>query len=204
MKALIITDMQNDFMPWGALPVKGGNEIIRTIFELTSHFKHVFATFDWHPVDHVSFALNHGKRPGTVIRVHNQDQILWPEHCVQDTLGADLVGPLHKIKIEKIFHKGTDSFIDSYSTFFDNERKKSNGLSEYLKKKKIKDLYFVGVATDYCIKYSVLDALREGFKATVIKDACRPINLKPDDEIEALKEMELKGAKIITSDQITK
>ncbi len=202
MTALILVDLQNDFMPWGSLPVKEGNEILPFINPLMDRFSHVYATQDWHPEDHVSFAVNHGKRPGETIEVHHETQVLWPEHCVQNTLGADLVPGINKEKIEKIFTKGSDSQIDSYSAFFDNARKKETGLHQYLKKKNIKELYFAGVATDYCVKYSVLDALELGYKVFVIQDLCRGVDLHSGDVKRALEEMKSKGAKIILSKAI--
>ncbi len=202
MTALIIIDLQNDFMPWGSLSVSGADHIIKPIISLIPKFQHVLATQDWHPPDHVSFALNHGKRVGEVIEVGGVKQILWPEHCVQESLGAALVAPLASSKIEKIFFKGTDTMIDSYSAFFDNAKKKSTGLDAYLKKKGIHTLYFAGVATDYCVKFSVIDACSLGFKCFVIKDACKAVNIKPDDEEKAVKEMEYKGAHIILTDHL--
>lgn len=202
MTALILVDLQNDFMPWGSLPVKEGNEILPFINPLMDRFSHVYATQDWHPEDHVSFAVNHGKRPGETIEVHHETQVLWPEHCVQNTLGADLVPGINKEKIEKIFTKGSDSQIDSYSAFFDNARKKETGLHQYLQKKNIKDLYFAGVATDYCVKYSVLDALELGYTVFVIQDLCRGVDLHSGDIKRALEEMKSKGAKLILSKAI--
>jgi len=200
--ALILIDLQNDFMPWGALPVKAGNEILPFINPLMDRFSHVFATQDWHPEDHVSFAVNHGKRPGETIEVHHETQMLWPEHCVQDTLGADLVPGINKEKIEKIFTKGIDSQVDSYSAFFDNAKKKETGLHQYLQKRNIKELYFAGVATDYCVKYSVLDALELGYKVFVIQDLCRGVDLHSGDVKRALDEMKSKGAKLILAKAI--
>jgi len=204
MRALVIIDMQNDFMPWGSLPVNGGDAIIPLINRLTDHFQHVYATMDWHPPDHVSFALNHGKRPGEQLEIGHRKIALWPIHCVQGSLGAELVSPLKKEKIEKIFHKGIDPLDDSYGVFFDEEKKRSTGLYEYLKKKRIKELYFTGVATEYCVKYSVCSALELGFSATVILDACRGVHLKPGDEADAIKEMQAKGAAIVTSQNLLK
>jgi nicotinamidase/pyrazinamidase len=199
MSVLIVVDMQNDFMPWGSLPVRGGDEIIPTINRLMERFKHVVATQDWHPQDHVSFAMNHGKRPGETVRLSYGEQILWPIHCVKDTLGADFVSQLKKDRFEKTFHKGVDPQIDSYSTFFDNARKKHTGLEKYLRGLQAKELFFAGVATDYCVKFSVLDALDLGFSASVFVDACRPVNRREDDEEKAIEEMKSKGAKIMLS-----
>ncbi|MES2273965.1 MAG: bifunctional nicotinamidase/pyrazinamidase [Chlamydiota bacterium] len=202
MRALIITDVQHDFMPGGALGVPNANEIIPLINRLIPKFDHVIATQDWHPASHISFAPVHRKKVGEVIVVGKVEQILWPVHCVQNTRGAQLAEGLHQEKIESIFHKGVDPKVDSYSTFFDNARRRSTGLSDHLRKKKITDLYFVGVATDYCVLYSVLDSIDLGFQTTVIRDACRGINLHPGDEEKAFEKMRKHGAQIITSAEV--
>lgn len=199
MSALIIIDMQNDFMPWGSLAVPDADKIIKTIKTLMEKFEHIYATKDWHPPDHVSFALNHARSPGEEIELKDSTQKLWPEHCVIDSLGAEIVSPIDQKKIEKVFTKGSDPLIDSYSAFFDNARKKKTGLASYLKKKNISKLYFVGVATDYCVKFSVLDALDLGFNVYLIQDACQSISKDP---IEAIAEMRQKGAHIIASSDI--
>lgn len=199
MKTLIVTDVQHDFMPGGALGITGANAIVPVINRLIPKFDHVFATQDWHPPHHISFASTHHKKVGEVIRVGDLEQILWPDHCVQNTHGADFATGLHRERFEAVFHKGTDPKVDSYSTFFDNARKRQTGLADHLRKANLKDLYFVGLATDYCVLYSVLDALELGFNAWVISDACRAINLKPGDEERALEKMRLQGTKIIQS-----
>lgn len=204
MKALLIVDMQNDFMPGGSLAVPHGDEIIPIINKLIPKFQHVVATQDWHPKDHVSFASNHpGKKPGEIISVKGVDQILWPDHCIRNTKGAELVAALNKEPISTIFYKGTDKWVDSYSTFFDNARLRATGLEEYLESRGINEIYIVGVATDYCVLYSALDALELEFEVTVIADACRGINLKPGDVDRALQSMKQKGAKIINSKEIS-
>jgi nicotinamidase/pyrazinamidase len=202
VKTLIITDVQHDFLPGGALGIPGANAIIPIINRILPKFDHVFATQDWHPPHHVSFASVHNKKVGDVIQVGGVDQILWPDHCVQNTHGAELAVGLHRDQIEAFFHKGTDPKIDSYSTFFDNARKRSTGLADHLAKRHIKDLYFVGLATDYCVLYSVLDSLELGFNTWVIKDACRAINLHSGDEAQAIEAMRSKGAKIVLSSTI--
>ncbi len=201
-RALIITDVQHDFMPGGALGIEGANAIVPIINALIPKFDHIFATQDWHPPHHVSFASSHNKKPGEKIRLGEVEQILWPDHCVQNTRGADFAKGLHREKIEAVFHKGIDPKVDSYSTFFDNARKRSTGLSDRLRKDHLENLYFVGLATDYCVLYSVLDALDLGFKTFVIRDACRAINLHPADEEKALEKMRQKGARIIDSSEI--
>ncbi|MBX7067402.1 MAG: bifunctional nicotinamidase/pyrazinamidase [Parachlamydiales bacterium] len=202
MKTLIITDVQHDFLPGGSLAVPGGDEVIAVINLILPRFNHVFATQDWHPPQHMSFASTHKKQPSETIWINGMQQILWPDHCIQNTYGAEIAESLNREQIEKIFHKGSSPDVDSYSTFFDNARKRSTGLADHLKKLHLKDLYFVGLATDYCVLYSVLDALDLQFKVWVIRDACRAINLNPRDEEKAFEKMRSHGAKIIESGQI--
>ena len=203
MKALILVDIQNDFLPGGAFAVKNGDEILPIIEKLVSlPFDIIVATQDWHPADHGSFAVNHGKKVGEKTQLGGIEQILWPAHCIQDTLGAALSPGLDKKKIDQVFFKGTDKMIDSYSTFFDNSHQKSTGLDEYLRKYGVNEIYLAGLATDYCVKYSALDALELGFVVHVIVDACRGINLQPADTKNALNEMKTAGAKLTTSKEI--
>lgn len=205
IKALVLVDIQNDFLPGGALAVSQGNEILPIIDNLLSQsFDFIIATKDWHPKDHSSFAANHKKTPGEKIMLGNIEQILWPVHCVQDTLGADFAPQLNTKKITKVFYKGTDKAIDSYSTFFDNGHHKSTGLADFLKESQITELYIAGLATDYCVKYSVLDALHLGYKVFVVTDACKGVNLQPDDSNQALDEMKKAGAILITSHELVK
>jgi len=202
MKALIIVDMQKDFMPGGALGVPGAEEVVPLINSLMSKFPLVIATKDWHSPDHMSFAVNHpGKKVGDEVIVRDIPQILWPVHCVRNTKGSELTPELDLSRIVCYFYKGTDKAIDSYSVFFDNARRGSTGLGDYLKTRNVEKIYIVGVATDYCVLYSVLDAIDLGFTVHVIADACRAINLKPSDEKNALAAMKAKGAQILTSSQ---
>ncbi|MCL5269849.1 MAG: bifunctional nicotinamidase/pyrazinamidase [bacterium] len=176
MRALNITDLQNDFMPGGALAVPEGDRVIAPANRLIQHFEFVVATQDWHPHDHGSFAANHpGCEVGSVIELGGLPQILWPVHCVQDTFGADFHPNLETARIRRIFHKGVDPHIDSYSGFYDNGHRRSTGLGEYLRDHDVDELFILGLATDYCVKYSVLDALHMGFRVAVIEDACRGI-----------------------------
>lgn len=199
MKALVIVDMQNDFMPGRPLGVAGADALIPIINGLIPHFDFVVATQDWHPPDHCSFAESHpGKKPRDVVDVKGISQILWPVHCVRNTRGAELVARLDKDSIDSIFFKGTDQWIDSYSTFFDNAHRKSTGLADYLKSRDVKEVYFAGVATDYCVLYSSLDALELGFSVYVITDACRGINLKPTDIDDAYAAITARGGKLVT------
>jgi len=177
MKALVIIDLQNDFIPGGSLAVHGGDEIVPIINELQHKFELVIATQDWHPLDHFSFAENHsGKKEFEVIKLNGIDQTLWPVHCVQNSKGAAFSPELNSEKIEAIFRKGTNKEIDSYSGFYDNAHLKSTGLSGYLKDKGVTKLYFCGLAADYCVYYSIMDALNEGFEAILIEDATKAIS----------------------------
>jgi len=203
MRALLLVDVQNDFMPGGALAVKDGDQIIPVLNELLKmKFDAILATKDWHPQDHGSFAASHGKEPGEKIDLFGLEQILWPVHCVQGTKGAEFALGWDVGKVEKVFYKGIDKTIDSYSTFYDNGHRRTTGLELYLREKGIKDLYVAGLATDYCVKYSVLDAATLGFNAYVIKDGCKAINLQKEDEEQAFQQMREAGAHIITSKDI--
>src|SRR5688500_5779112 len=203
MRALVLVDIQNDFVPGGALAVRGGDEIIEIANDLQLRFDLVVATQDWHPADHGSFAANHpGRKPGDVIDLSGLRQVLWPVHCVQETSGALFVGPLHTGRIDRVFQKGTDPTIDSYSGFFDNGHRKSTGLSDYLKSAGITDVYILGLATDYCVKFTALDARQLGFKTHLIEDASRGVNLNPTDVRNAVEEMRRAGIHILRSNQV--
>src|SRR5262249_42252801 len=154
----------------------------------------IVATKDWHPPNHISFASRHGKTPGEVIEIGGIRQELWPEHCIQGTKGAEFSPKLNTRKIAQVFFKGVDPNIDSYSTFFDNAHQRSTGLGDYLKQKGVNEIYIVGIATDYCVKYSVLDAAKLGFKSHVLLDGCRGINLQPGDIDRAIDVMRKAGA----------
>lgn len=197
MKALIIVDVQNDFLPGGALAVKDGDKIIPLINKLQNKFELIVATQDWHPKDHGSFASNHNKNPGEKIQLAGLEQILWPDHCVQETKGADFAADLKTEKFDKVFRKGTDKNIDSYSGFFDNGHKKSTGLADYLKEKGVTEVYIAGLATDYCVKFTALDAVNLGFNTNVILPACRGVGLNNGDIQRAVEEMANKGVKIM-------
>ncbi len=197
---LLIVDMQNDFMPGGPLGVPGADEIVPILNKLMPHFSLVVATQDWHPADHTSFAKNHpGKKVGDRVEVQGISQILWPVHCVRNTKGAELVSGLNKDKISSIFYKGTDKLVDSYSAFFDNIHRRATGLYDYLESRDVEEIYIAGVATDYCVLYSVLDALEFGLQVHVISDACRGIDLYPGDVEAAFTKMVERGAKITPS-----
>jgi nicotinamidase/pyrazinamidase len=200
MKALIIVDLQNDFVAGGALAVPGGETIVPLVNELQKHFDLILATQDWHPEDHGSHANNHpGTRPGDMIDLAGRPQILWPAHCVQDTRGADFVPGLDQDRWEAVFQKGVVRHIDSYSGFFDNGKEHDTGLGAHLAERGVTDVYIVGLATDYCVKYTALDAVTLGFQTHLIADACRAVNLHKGDEGKAIEEMQSVGVEIVSS-----
>ena len=199
MNALIIVDVQNDFVPGGALAVPDGNAIIPLINRIQGRFDLVVATQDWHPPDHGSFAANHaGKSVYDVIDLNGLPQVLWPVHCVQGTAGAAFVPTLDTRRIDYVFRKGTDASIDSYSGFFDNGHRKSTGMGEYLRERGVRDVYICGLATDYCVKFTALDAVQLGYPTTLIEDASRGVNVKPGDVERAIREMREAGVKVAT------
>lgn len=203
MDALILVDLQNDFCPGGALEVKEGDQTIPIANQLAEVFDLVIATQDWHPEDHGSFASNNpGKQIGEMSELGGLPQILWPVHCVQDTPGAEFVTELNMSNITRIFVKGTDKGIDSYSGFFDNGHKKSTGLHNFLKEKEVKRVFVMGLALDYCVKYTALDAANLGFKTYLVEDGCRGVGLAENDIPDSLEEMRENGIIIINSQEI--
>ncbi len=203
MKALLIIDVQHDFLPGGALEVKNGDEIIPVINKLQEEFDFIVGTQDWHPKNHSSFAANHkGKEPGEVIKLDGINQIMWPVHCVQGSHGSQFHPDLNTDAWKKVFKKGTNPKIDSYSGFFDNNHMQDTGLSKYLKDNGVETGYVVGLAADYCVKYTVMDAISEGSKTYLVMDGTRAVNLEPDDFEKAVKEMEKAGAKVVTSKEL--
>ena len=204
MKALIIADVQNDFCPGGPLAVPEGDLVIPVINRLQPHFDLVVAMQDWHPADHGSFAANHpGRAVGEVIELGGLTQILWPVHCVQDTPGAEFHPGLDRSHVAKVFRKGTDPEIDSYSGFFDNGHRKSTGLGDYLKGQGVDEVYVCGLATDYCVKFTALDAAGLGFATWCIEDASRGVNLKRDDVAQAIEHMRAQGIRVIGASEVT-
>lgn len=202
-KALILVDMQNDFLPGGSLPVPNGHEIIEIANRLAKHFELIVASKDWHPAEHLSFASNHkGKKPGDIVLLGKTEQVLWPDHCVQHTNGAEIPAQFDISKVTRIFLKGIDPHIDSYSTFFDNARERSTGLGEYLKEQGVDTVYIMGLATDYCVKYSVLDACQLGFTTYIVEDGCRGIDLQHGDVETAINEMKKVGAVVVKSEEL--
>ncbi len=197
-KALLMIDLQNDFCTGGNLAVPHGEEVIPLANQLQKHFDLVVATQDWHPAHHASFAANHpGRKVGEVIDLNGVSQILWPAHCVQGSLGAAFHPQLNTQKITKIFQKGADPLVDSYSAFFDNARLHATGLGDYLQAAGVKDIYIMGLATNFCVKYSVLDALSLKLNVFLIEEACRGIDLKPGDVAAAVLEMKAAGAHVV-------
>ncbi len=178
MQALLIIDVQNDFLPGGALEVPEGARIIPVINRLQPAFDLVVATQDWHPPDHISFATSHpGKEPFDRLELSGGiDQTLWPEHCVQNSEGAEFSEPLETAQIEAVFRKGTDPKIDSYSGFFDNAHQKTTGLDGYLREKGVEQVFLTGLAADVCVYFSAKDALDKGFSVKLIEDAVQPLD----------------------------
>ncbi|MDY0167173.1 MAG: bifunctional nicotinamidase/pyrazinamidase [Thermoguttaceae bacterium] len=203
MNVLILTDLQNDFCPGGALAVPEGDVVIPLANRLQQCFDLVVATQDWHPADHGSFAANHpGREPGDVIELGGLQQVLWPVHCVQSTSGAELHPDLDTSKLARVFRKGTDPQIDSYSCFFDNGHRKSTGLCEYLKQEGVTDVYLCGLALDYCVKFSALDAVAQGFTTWLIEDACRGIDREPGDIDRAIEQMRQEGVRVVRTKEL--
>jgi nicotinamidase/pyrazinamidase len=198
MRALILVDIQNDFMPGGALPVAEGDRVVRVANELMPRFDLVVATQDWHPADHMSFASQHpGRSVGDVIELDGLEQILWPDHCVENSPGAEFVAGLDRERIDHVVKKGTDRRIDSYSGFFDNGHRKATGLGDYLQSRGVKSVYLVGVATDYCVKFTALDARKLGFETFLVADGCRGVERTAGDVQRALDEMLAAGVRIV-------
>lgn len=200
MNALLITDLQNDFLPGGSLPVSGGEEIVPLVNEIVHYpFDLIVAVKDWHSSDHGSFVNNHeGKSVGDQINLGGLNQILWPSHCVQGTRGSEFAAGWDLTEVDKIFYKGINPLIDSYSGFFDNGHRQSTGLDVYLTDKGIKKIFIVGFALEYCVKYSAFDALQLGFEVYVIVDVCRGLNLVFAEVQQALLQMQKGGAILIS------
>lgn len=198
MKALLLVDLQNDFLPGGALAVPEGDQVVPIANALIQQHELVVATQDWHPPDHGSFAANHpGRKPFEEIELDGLRQTLWPVHCVQNTGGALFAPGLNTRRIARVFPKGMRPRIDSYSGLFDNGHRQSTGLGEWLHEQGVSELAVVGLATDVCVKFTVLDALREGFKVNVHTSGCRGVNLKAGDVDRAIEEMGRSGSIII-------
>lgn len=201
MKALIITDVQNDFLEGGSLAVPEGNSIISVINNILSKFDVLIYTKDWHPTNHKSFASNHkDKNVYDIINLKGVRQVLWPDHCIQNTSGSDFDNELI-ISSENTYYiyKGTDPDVDSYSAFFDNKKIHDTGLNNLLREKNINKVYICGLATDYCVKFSAIDAYELNYETFLIADATKAVNINPDDYEKSLEELKNKGVKIIFS-----
>jgi nicotinamidase/pyrazinamidase len=203
MRSLLLVDIQNDFLPGGALAVPNGDAVIAPANQILAGFDLVIATQDWHPANHGSFAANHpGRKAFDTIDLNGLPQRLWPVHCVQNSHGAKLAPELKQDRIAKVFRKGTDARIDSYSGFFDNGHRRSTGMSDWLKEKGVSEIYICGLATDYCVKFTALDARQLGFNVYLVEDATRGVNLNQGDVAVALEQMKHAGVKITASRQL--
>ncbi len=201
--ALILVDVQRDFVPGGLLGVPEGDQIIPIVDRLVHmSFDCIIATKDWHPKDHGSFAPVHERRPGDIVDLGGIEQILWPVHCVQGTPGSEFVAGWDTSKVNKVFQKGTEPLVDSYSTFFDNARRRATGLEEFLRSREITHIFLAGLATDYCVKYSAMDALDLGFETYIIEDACRGIERHPGDIDHALHIIKGLGGHVCNSSDV--
>ena len=194
MRALVLVDIQNDFLPGGALAVPNADEVVPVANRLMPNYEYVVATQDWHPANHKSFASQHdGHNVGDVITLGGVAQILWPDHCVQGSPGAEFASELNTDGIDHVVQKGTDPRIDSYSGFFDNDRKKSTGLGDHLRLRGINSVDVMGLATDYCVKFTALDAFALGFDVRLIVEGVRGVELAPGDCESALQQMKEAG-----------
>jgi nicotinamidase/pyrazinamidase len=203
MEALLLVDIQNDFCAGGALAVPDGDAVVAVANALSPRFSLVVATEDAHPSTHLSFAANHvGKKPFELTELDGLPQVLWPAHCVKGTRGAEFHPLLDLTHVRRVFEKGTDPRIDSYSGFFDNGHRKATGLGDYLKDAGVTDLVVLGLATDYCVKWTALDARQLGFGVRVVEDGCRGVALTPEDVPNALAEMRAAGVAIVNCRQL--
>ncbi len=203
MQALIVVDLQNDFMPGGALAVPEGDRVVPIANAMTRAFDLVIATQDWHPPNHGSFVTEHpGHAVGDRVELGGVPQVLWPPHCVQGTPGAAFHSELDTSRFARVFHKGTRPDVDSYSTFWDNARRRSTGLGEFLAEERVDTIYLMGLATDYCVRWSALDARRIGLATRIVLDGCRGIELVPGDIDRAIAEMRQAGVEIVDSRRI--
>ncbi len=203
MRALLVVDIQNDFCPGGSLAVPEGNAVVPLINDLADHFHHVILTQDWHPPGHSSFASVHPeKRPYDTIDMPYGEQILWPDHCVQGSDGANFHDDLDADRAELIIRKGFRKAIDSYSAFFENDHETPTGLAGYLRERGIETLYIAGLATDFCVHWSAVDGRALGFKVYVVEDASRGIDVNGSMK-EAMHRIRESGAHVITADEAT-
>lgn len=206
MRALVLVDIQNDFLPGGALAVPEGDAVVPVANLLVAgqHWDRIVATQDLHPARHGSFASAHpGRHPFELGELGGQPQVLWPDHCVAGTRGADFAPGLNTARIDRVFPKGTDPRIDSYSGFYDNDHKSSTGLGEWLRAEGVTDLFILGLATDYCVAATARDALALGFRVTVLEDGCRAVEMRPGDGARALESLRQAGAMVRSGREIS-
>ena len=202
--ALLLVDIQKDFILGGALPVPDGGAVVRVANDSMNWCDLIVATQDWHPANHGSFASCHpGRSIGDIIDLNGIEQVLWPDHCVQYSVGAEFADQLRTDRIDQVIRKGTDPGIDSYSGFFDNDHRKATGLEDCLEMHQITHLFLIGLATDYCVKFTALDARRLGLSVTIITDGIRGVDLTPGDCDRAVEEMEGAGVMFADSSDLT-
>ena len=203
--ALLVIDVQNDFLPGGALAVPKGDQVVPVVEALLPQFSIAVATQDWHPPEHGSFAANHSDRqPGEVIELEGLTQILWPTHCVSGSEGAEFAAPLSASSFTKVFRKGSDPRVDSYSGFFDNGRRHETGLHTWLRGEGVDHLFILGLATDYCVAWSALDAVELGFSVTLVEDGCRGVELNPGDIERAKTQLREAGGRFCESHMLSR
>ena len=202
MRALILVDIQNDFVS-GSLAVENAVEVVPVANQLLRQFELVVATQDWHPADHGSFASqNPGVEAGEQFELGDLPQTAWPDHCIENTTGAQFVEQLDAAAQQNVFRKGTNREIDSYSGFFDNDQRQATGLGDFLKSKSVTEVFVMGLATDYCVKFTALDAMKLGFQTNLVIDGCRGVELKPGDIEAAVKQMTDAGVTVVHSNEI--
>jgi nicotinamidase/pyrazinamidase len=203
MRCLILVDLQYDFMPGGALAVTDGDQLVAVANRLMPHFDLVIATQDWHPAGHMSFASSHeGRGVGDLIQLDGLDQVLWPDHCVQRSRGAKFHHDLNIERIGHIVQKGTAPRVDSYSGFFDNGHRTATELADLLKQSGITEIAVMGLATDYCVKFTAIDATQLGLRTSLIKDGCRGVDLTSGDIDRAIIEMVAAGVQMVDAEQL--
>lgn len=203
MRALIMVDIQNDFLPGGPLAVPEGDEVIPVANKLVPRFETVVTTRDWHPPDHCSFAKNHpGYEPGEKLEIEGLEQVLWPVHCVQDSAGAQFAETLDTSSVDCVISKGKDPRVDSYSGFFSNGRRHDTGLHDFLQQRSVQDVFIVGLATNVCVHATALDAVSLGYHTTVVDDGVRGIDLQEGDVQRARDEMKQAGVEFVQSRDI--
>jgi len=202
-RALLIVDVQNDFCPGGSLAVEEGDHVVEVINRLMPLFDRVVATQDWHPKDHVSFASSHpGKKVLDIVDSDGIQQVLWPDHCIQGTPGAEFFSRLEIGRIELVLRKGLRRSLDSYSAFFENDHVTDTGLRYYLSGLGTREIFLCGLATDYCVRSSALDARRLGFEVSVVCDACRGVDFPQGSVEKALAEMKASGIRLVSSTHV--